>query len=155
MTLTPKDAAFALCELHGWISLVNCKKASVEAERALAVAVHKLLQMPVNPEYEDEAYDKLLAIYSELVLVENISIEGKYKEAFKLALKYLDNQETNSSSISIEEAAAALGTSTQFIRLGLRQGIFSFGTAIRGENGRYSYFISKEKFYEYAKEVEL
>lgn len=155
MTLTPTEAAFALCELHGWISLVNCKKASPDAERALAVAVRKLLKMTLNPEYESEAYDDLLVLYSQLVLVENINIDGKYKEAFKLALKSLDDQQTNLSSISIEEASAALGTSTQFIKLGLRQGIFPFGTAIRGDNGRYAYFISREKFYKYAKEVEL
>lgn len=155
MTLTPKEAAFALCELHGWLSLVNLKKASPEAERALAIAVRKLLKMTVNPEYESEAYDHLLQIYSDLVLVQDISIDGKYKEAFKLALKSLDDQQTNMSSISIEEASAALGTSIQFIKLGLRQGIFPFGTAIRGDNGRYAYFISKEKFYKYAKEVEL
>ena len=49
--------------------------------------------------------------------------------------------------ISVPEAAAALGISPQFLRLGLQQGRFPFGTAVKMK--RWAYYINSERFYAY------
>ena len=49
-------------------------------------------------------------------------------------------------TISVEEAAAILGKPAQFVRLGLQQERLSFGAAVKGSGGRYSYVIPKKKF---------
>lgn len=50
--------------------------------------------------------------------------------------------------LSISRAAELMGVSAQFIRIGIRQGLFPWGYAVRISGGRYTYFISKNKFAE-------
>lgn len=50
--------------------------------------------------------------------------------------------------ISIKEAAALMGKSVQFVRVGLQRGAFNFGSAVK-LSSRWSYHISPELFYEY------
>lgn len=49
--------------------------------------------------------------------------------------------------LSVKEAARLMGTSPQFIRLGLQQGKLEFGRAVK-TSGRWTYWISSEKFTE-------
>ena len=51
-------------------------------------------------------------------------------------------------NLKVEEAAKLMKKSPQFVRIGLQRGILPFGTAIK-RNGRYSYYISPEKFQEF------
>ena len=50
--------------------------------------------------------------------------------------------------LSIKEVAKEMNKSEQFVRVGLQNGVFPFGTAVKLSN-RYSYHISPQKFYEY------
>lgn len=52
-------------------------------------------------------------------------------------------------NISIKEAARLMDKAPQFVRIGLQRGLLPFGTAIKNPGGRYSYYISPEKFEEY------
>lgn len=45
-----------------------------------------------------------------------------------------------------KEAAALLGLSDQTVRVGLQQGVFPWGYAIKTGQSRWTYFISAEKF---------
>ena len=51
--------------------------------------------------------------------------------------------------LSVEEAAALMGVSQQFVRVGMQQGILPWGYAVRVSGKRYSYFISPKKFTEH------
>lgn len=51
-------------------------------------------------------------------------------------------------NLKIEEAAKLMNKSQQFVRIGLQRGLLPFGTAIK-KNGKYNYYISREKFEEY------
>lgn len=53
------------------------------------------------------------------------------------------------NNLTIEEAAALMGVSRQFIRVGLQKGVLPFGYAVQVSSKRYTYFISKQKFKEY------
>lgn len=48
------------------------------------------------------------------------------------------------------EAGKILGKNAEFIRAGLRQNKFSFGTAVEGASGQWNYLIIKSKFLEFA-----
>lgn len=50
------------------------------------------------------------------------------------------------------EAAKIIGKNPEYIRAGLRQGVFNFGSAVPPKNpgGNWNYNIIKSKFYEYA-----
>ncbi len=50
--------------------------------------------------------------------------------------------------LSVKEAAALMGKSVQFVRIGLQRGAFNFGSAVK-LSSRWSYHISPELFYEY------
>ena len=52
------------------------------------------------------------------------------------------------NSLSVAEAAELMGVSQQFIRVGLQNKILPFGYAVKISKGRYTYFISKQKFTE-------
>lgn len=52
------------------------------------------------------------------------------------------------NNISVADAAKLMGVSQQFIRVGLQRGIFPFGYAVQISSGRYTYFISRQKFLE-------
>lgn len=47
------------------------------------------------------------------------------------------------------EAGKIIHKSSEFIRAGLRQNRFPFGTAIQSESGRWNYIIIKSKFLEF------
>ncbi len=53
------------------------------------------------------------------------------------------------SRISVEQAAAKMGVTPQFLRLGLRGGKFPFGTAVQMPGGRWSYYINATRFERY------
>ncbi len=53
-------------------------------------------------------------------------------------------------TISVETAAKIIRKDPQYVRLGLQQGRFPFGTAIQKPNGRWTYNIIEPKVYEYA-----
>ena len=50
-------------------------------------------------------------------------------------------------SLAVKEVARALGVTPQFLRLGLQQGRFPFGTAVKMK--RWAYYINSERFYAY------
>lgn len=54
----------------------------------------------------------------------------------------------NENKLTIAEAAELMGVSQQFIRVGLQKRIFPWGYAVQISAKRYTYFISKQKFYE-------
>ena len=53
------------------------------------------------------------------------------------------------NNMTIAEASMLMGVSRQFVRMGLRRGIFPFGYAVQVSKDRYTYFISRQKFIEY------
>lgn len=53
------------------------------------------------------------------------------------------------NKITIAEAAELMDVSQQFVRVGLQQGVLPFGYAVKISSGRYTYFISRQKFAEY------
>jgi hypothetical protein len=50
--------------------------------------------------------------------------------------------------LSVVDAAKLMGVTQQFIRMGLQQEKLPFGWAVKN-SGRWSYYISPEKFTEY------
>ncbi|MBO5409482.1 MAG: hypothetical protein J6A61_08825 [Clostridia bacterium] len=56
--------------------------------------------------------------------------------------------------ISVCEAAKRMNKSPQFVRMGLQQGTLPFGAAVKMPGGKYSYYISPKKFYEYVGNTE-
>lgn len=48
-------------------------------------------------------------------------------------------------NLNLQIAAALMGKSEQFVRIGLQQGVLPFGAAVKNKT-RYSYYISPEKF---------
>lgn len=53
--------------------------------------------------------------------------------------------------MKIKEAAKLLGKSEQFVRLGLQQGVFDFGYAVK-MSSVWTYHVSEKKLNEYLKE---
>lgn len=53
------------------------------------------------------------------------------------------------NNMTIAEAARLMGVSRQFIRVGLQKGILPFGYAVQVSAGRFTYFISRQKFSEH------
>ena len=49
-----------------------------------------------------------------------------------------------------EEAGRIVHKNAEFIRAGLRQGRFDFGSAVQGSGGQWNYNIIKSKFLKYA-----
>lgn len=52
------------------------------------------------------------------------------------------------NSLTVSEAAELMNVSKEFIRIGLQQGIFPWGYAVKMST-KYTYFISINKFIEY------
>lgn len=52
------------------------------------------------------------------------------------------------NKMSISEAARLMGVSPQYVRVGLQRGILTFGYAVQVASKRYTYFISRQKFFE-------
>ena len=59
----------------------------------------------------------------------------------------MDEDMKNIETMTPVEAGKVIHKSSEFIRAGLRQNRFPFGTA--GESGRWNYVIIKEKFREF------
>ncbi len=53
-------------------------------------------------------------------------------------------------TMSVEDTARIIRKNPQNVRLGLQQGVFPFGVAIRKPDGRFTYNIIAKKVYEYA-----
>lgn len=53
------------------------------------------------------------------------------------------------SRISVQQAAAKMGVTPQFLRLGLRAGKFPFGAAVQMPGGRWSYYINVTRLEHY------
>ena len=51
--------------------------------------------------------------------------------------------------ISVKEAARCMGTSDQFVRIGLQRGRLPFGNAGPGTGNNWNYYINPTKFREY------
>lgn len=51
--------------------------------------------------------------------------------------------------ISVQEAAKIMGVTCGFVYVGLRKGKFPFGSAIRHESGRWTYWIGRKRFFDY------
>lgn len=47
--------------------------------------------------------------------------------------------------LTVKQAAALMGVSEQFIRVGLQQKVLTFGCAVKNKS-KWSYFISAQKF---------
>ena len=57
---------------------------------------------------------------------------------------------TEKNNMTVEEASKLMGVGRQFIREGLKQKKLPFGDAVQiQKGGKYTYFISRQKFYEY------
>lgn len=54
-------------------------------------------------------------------------------------------------SLKVKEVAERMNKSEQFVRIGLQMGIFPFGYAVK-MSSRWTYHISKKKFFEYMNE---
>ncbi len=50
--------------------------------------------------------------------------------------------------MTVRETAKRMGASEQFIRIGLQQGIFPWGYAVRMSANRFTYYINRRKFEE-------
>lgn len=53
------------------------------------------------------------------------------------------------NKVPIQLAAALMGKSTQYIRIGLQRGLLPIGRAVETKPGRYSYYISPKLFQEF------
>ena len=64
-------------------------------------------------------------------------------------------EKTRPAKISVPEAAKIMGVTPQFLRLGLQQGKYSFGEAVKMKHWRYN--INTERFicYMRAKDLQL
>lgn len=51
------------------------------------------------------------------------------------------------NKLTVKQAAALMGVTPQFLRLGLQQGRFPFGVAIKMK--RWAYYINASRFYDY------
>ena len=79
-------------------------------------------------------------------------VKEKIAEVLECSVSELDGDsfklDYNMNNISVAECAKILGKSEQFVRVGLQQGIFTFGFAVR-TSSKYSYHISPKKLNEY------
>ena len=55
----------------------------------------------------------------------------------------------NKCKMSVDVAAALMGVSKQYIRVGLQTGKLPFGSAVKISGNRYTYYISPKKFTEF------
>lgn len=72
----------------------------------------------------------------------------------------MDDNMENIETMTPAEAGKVIHKSSEFIRAGLRQNRFPFGTAVQSESGRWNYIIFKNKFLEFVglqntKEIDL
>lgn len=55
----------------------------------------------------------------------------------------------NKIRCSVPEAAQLLDCTEQFLRVSLQRGLFDFGTAVKMNGNRYTYYISYPKLMDY------
>lgn len=60
----------------------------------------------------------------------------------------IDWNKSPDNRLSVAEAAHFLGTSEQFVRIGLQQGTLKFGMAVK-MSSQWTYVITKQKFEEF------
>ena len=65
-----------------------------------------------------------------------------------LSLDVVEEPEEYSNNMPVVVAAQRLGKCQQFVRIGLQQGVFPFGSAVK-LSSKWSYYISPQKFEEY------
>lgn len=53
------------------------------------------------------------------------------------------------SRVTIQEASRLLDVSEQYLRFALRQDRFPFGNAVKGETGRWTYYIHRGRLEKY------
>ena len=53
------------------------------------------------------------------------------------------------TELNVIEVAKIIQKTPQYVRIGLQQQRLPFGDAVQNENGRWSYCIYQNKFYEY------
>lgn len=61
----------------------------------------------------------------------------------------MNDKHEETRTMTIEEASMLMGVSKQFVRVGLQKGILPFGYAVQISSNRFTYFISRQKFYEH------
>lgn len=61
----------------------------------------------------------------------------------------MDYDMKNVETMTPAEAGKVIHKNAEFIRAGLRQNRFPFGTAVQSKSGTWNYVIIKEKFREY------
>lgn len=71
--------------------------------------------------------------------------KGNIKELFENT----ENSFIGNNRITVKEAAELMGTSQQFIRVGLQRGKLPFGTAVKMSNQKYTYHISRKLLKDY------
>ena len=66
--------------------------------------------------------------------------------------RYMTAPPTNQHrpALAVKDVARVLGVTPQFLRLGLQQGRFPFGTAVKFR--RWAYYINSDRFYAYVEE---
>lgn len=52
-------------------------------------------------------------------------------------------------NITVKEAAQLMSVGPQFVRVGIQQGVLPFGSAVKINGDRYTYYISPSKLAEY------
>lgn len=52
-------------------------------------------------------------------------------------------------NITVKEAALLMSVGPQFVRVGIQQGVLPFGSAVKINGDRYTYYISPSKLAEY------
>ncbi len=71
--------------------------------------------------------------------------QGLIADALGLPVDYFrDTPDTGFRRLTVEQAARALGTSKDTVRLGLQQGVFPWGYAVQTESG-WTYIINGTK----------
>lgn len=62
-----------------------------------------------------------------------------------MAMRKVDER----NNVTVADASRLMGVSQQFVRVGLQNGVLPFGYAVKISRGKYTYFISRQKFEEY------
>lgn len=71
------------------------------------------------------------------------------KLAAALGVSVEELTESKTKKITVMQAAKLMGCDSQFVRVGLQQGVLPFGWAVKVGQQQYSYYISPKLFNEY------
>jgi hypothetical protein len=61
----------------------------------------------------------------------------------------MNDKHEETMKMTVKEASMLMGVSKQFVRVGLQKGILPFGYAVKISSNKFTYFISRQKFYEH------